>query len=154
MKRIFATLLAIAFSIACSAQWKQPQQPAQDPDVPAYHSGPPAKDEKLPPILTPDKLAPDNRKLPFQPRAYELAAKVPRVLYQQPCYCFCSKSVGHTSLHSCFESEHGSHCSVCMSEAFYSYKMTKAGKTPAEIRQGIMKGEWKQINLQDAANMQ
>src|SRR5437899_1609008 len=106
MKRIFATLLAIAFSIACSAQWKQPEQPAQEPEVPAYHSGPPAKSEKLPPILTPDKLAPENRKLAYQPRSYELAAKVPRVLYQQPCYCFCSKSVGHTSLHSCFESEH------------------------------------------------
>jgi hypothetical protein len=29
--------------------------------------------------------------------------------------------------------------------------MTRKGKTPAQIRQGIMKGEWKTVDLQAAA---
>jgi hypothetical protein len=31
--------------------------------------------------------------------------------------------------------------------------MTKKGKTPAQIRQGIMKGDWKLVDLQTAASM-
>jgi hypothetical protein len=32
-----------------------------------------------------------------------------------------------------------------MAEALYSYEQTKKGKTPAQIREAILKGEWKQI---------
>jgi hypothetical protein len=31
--------------------------------------------------------------------------------------------------------------------------MNKKGKTAAQIRQGIMKGEWKQVDLQTAASI-
>jgi hypothetical protein len=30
----------------------------------------------------------------------------------------------------------------------YSYQQTKLGKTPAEIRAGIMAGKWKQVDLE------
>ena len=83
--------------------------------------------------------------------SYALAARVKKVLYQQPCYCHCDRSVGHGSLLDCFTSKHGSMCNVCMGEALYSYEQTKKGKTPAQIRDGIEKGEWKQI---DAAKYQ
>jgi hypothetical protein len=89
-----------------------------------------------------------------QARAYELAEKIPNVLYQQPCYCHCDRSVGHTSLHSCFESTHAAHCDACMKEAFYAYQMTKQKKTPAQIREGIIRGEWEKIDLETAVNMQ
>ena len=89
-----------------------------------------------------------NAQYPFQSHAYELAAKIPAVLHQQPCYCYCDRGMGHNSLHSCFEGTHGAQCSVCLKELYYSYSMNKRGKTAAQIRQGIMKGEWKQIDLQ------
>jgi hypothetical protein len=40
-----------------------------------------------------------------------------------------------------------------MKELYYSYAQTKKGKTAAQIRQGITKGEWKQVDLESAATM-
>src|SRR5262249_48888424 len=74
-----------------------------------------------------------------------------KVLYQQPCYCHCDRSVGHSSLLDCFTSKHGSGCNICMAETLYSFEQTKKGKTPAQIREAIQKGEWRQI---DAAKYQ
>ena len=52
----------------------------------------------------------ENAQYPFQTHAYELAAKIPAVLHQQPCYCYCDRGMGHNSLHSCFEGTHGAQC--------------------------------------------
>jgi hypothetical protein len=123
----------------------------QDGVVPNYNAGPPAKGATLPPILGREQLWGANAQYPFQSRAYELAAKIPVVLHQQPCYCYCDRGMGHNSLHSCFEGTHGAECSVCLKEVYYSYSMHKKGKTATQIRQGIMKGDWKQIDLQTAA---
>lgn len=140
MKRILPLAAIALFAIASSAQF-------MENEVPAYHKTPPAKGEKLVPIASSAQLDQMNLKYGFQRRAYQAAAKVPRVLYQLPCYCFCDRSAGHQSLHSCFEGDHGSHCSTCMQEAFYAYQMTKKGKTAKQIREGIMKGEYKSIDL-------
>lgn len=140
MKRIFPILCVAVLAVTTSAQF-------MDNEVPAYHPNPPAKNEKLPPIASSEQLDQMNLKYDFQRRAYEAAAKVPRVLYQLPCYCFCDRSAGHQSLHSCFEGDHGSHCSTCMQEAFYAYQMTKKGKTVKEIREGITRGDYKNIDL-------
>ena len=56
--------------------------------------------------------------------------------------------MGHNSLHSCFENTHGAQCSTCLKELYYSYQQTKKGKTASQIRAGIIKGEWKQIDLE------
>ena len=40
-----------------------------------------------------------------------------------------------------------------MKEVYYSYAEHKKGKTAAQIREGIKKGEWKQVNLETAASM-
>jgi hypothetical protein len=113
--------------------------PAKD-DIPAYHAAPPTG--ALPDTLDP-KQFPDAR----TQNIYALAAKVKPVLYQQPCYCRCDREVGHTSLLDCFGDMHGSVCDVCKKEAAYAYQQTKLGKTPAEIRAGIMAGKWKQVDL-------
>jgi hypothetical protein len=34
---------------------------------------------------------------------------------------------------------------------YYSYAEHKKGKTAAQIRKGIMSGQWKQVNLETAA---
>ena len=125
---------------------------AQGDHVPAHHESAPPKGEKLPAILPREVLWGPNFANPAQVHAYELAAKIPNVLYQQPCYCMCERE-GHTSLRTCFETTHGARCSTCMKEMYYSYLMTKKGKTPAQIRQGIVKGEWEQIELQTAASI-
>jgi hypothetical protein len=122
-------------------------------DIPAYHPAPPKKGDPLPPILSGMDLVGPSFKYPFQAKAYQLAAKVPAVLYQQPCYCHCDRSVGHTSLHSCFESVHGAHCAACMKEAFYTYQMHKKGRSATQIREGIVRGEWEKIDLEKAASI-
>jgi hypothetical protein len=38
-----------------------------------------------------------------------------------------------------------------MQEAVYAYEQTKKGKTPAEIRAGIERGEWQTVDLLKAS---
>lgn len=142
----------LLLTVAISTPWAISEQGQPPEEVPAYHSTPPAKGEKLPPILTRDQLWGSSDQYPAQSHAYELAAKIQNVIYQQPCYCYCDR-MGHKSLHSCFEGTHGAACAVCMKELYYSYLMTKQHKTAAQIRKGIIAGEWKQIDLQSAANI-
>jgi hypothetical protein len=40
-----------------------------------------------------------------------------------------------------------------LKELYYSYLEHKKGKSAAQIRKGIMKGEWKQVDLQTAASI-
>ena len=137
------------FTLALTAQWASTQDEAR---VPAYNQAPPAKTEKLPPILPKENLWGENAQFAYQTHAYELAAKIPNVIHQMPCYCYCDR-MGHKSLHSCFEGSHGAQCGTCLKEVYYTYDQTKKKKTPAQIREGIIKGEWKQVDLESAANM-
>jgi hypothetical protein len=54
-------------------------------------------------------------------------------------------------LRSCFENTHGAQCDICLKELYYSYQQHRKGKSAAQIRAGIIKGEWRQIDLQSAA---
>ena len=151
-KLVYRSLtLAFLFlvTLTMSAQWVSQQE---EGGVPAYNSAPPPKGTKLPAILTKADLWGADAQSPFQTHAYELAAKIPNVIHQQPCYCYCDR-MGHNSLHSCFESAHGAHCSTCLKEAYYAYLEHKKGKTAAQIRAGIIKGDWQQIDLQTAASI-
>ncbi len=95
------------------------------PPVPAYNKSAPPKGAKLPPILPEVELWGPSFQYPVQKHAYMLAAKIGDVLYQQPCYCYCDRSVGHHSLRSCYESTHGAECGTCLRELCYSHQMTK-----------------------------
>ena len=113
--------------------------PSEEP-VPAYHTGPPTGD--LPQTMDPEEFG-----HPVIKNAYALAGKVKKVLYQEPCYCHCDRSQGHGSLLDCFVSRHGSGCETCVKEAFYSYEETRRGKTPGQIRDSILHGEWQSVDL-------
>ena len=139
MKRLFSLALISMVSIGGMAQWAQPG------DMPAYNSGPPPAGKKLPPILAGAQLA--NFQHPVMVKAYQAAARIPKVLHQLPCYCYCDRSHGHNSLHSCFESEHGASCSTCMKEALFAEQETKKGKTPRQIRIEIIRGDFNKIDL-------
>ena len=121
-------------------------------DVPAFNKTVPAI---LPPILKPSELK-TKTSADFQTHAYELAAKpgMARLAAQMPCYCHCDRSLGHTSLHSCFSNkdEHGAVCGTCLQEMYYTYQMHQKGWTAKQIRDGIMKGDWKDIDLQTVTN--
>jgi hypothetical protein len=147
--RFLTLVFLFAVTLTVSAQW-----PAQEDEggIPAYNAGPPSKGTKLPAILTKADLWGADAQYPYQTRAYELAAKIPVVLHQQPCYCYCDR-MGHNSLHSCFEGTHGARCSTCLRELYYAYQQNKKGKTAAQIRAGIINGDWKTIDLQTAAKM-
>ena len=107
--------------MAASAQWTNPPD-----DVPAYNATAPVK--PLPPVLSGDQLTGIYFTHPYQVTAYKMAAAIPAVLHQQPCYCHCDRALRHNSLHSCFEGTHGATCSTCMKEAVYAYQQTKKGR--------------------------
>ena len=140
-------LVVIVFATA--APWANTENEAP---VPAYNAGPPARGSKLPAILMKDQLWGANAQYAYQSHAYELAAKIPAVIHQQPCYCYCDR-MGHNSLHSCFEDTHGARCDTCLKELYYSYVESKKGKTAVQIRRGIIQGEWKQVDLQTAESI-
>jgi hypothetical protein len=55
----------------------------------------------LPKILPAEQFS-----IPVVAQAYRAARRIPEVLAQQPCYCWCDK-YGHGSLVDCFATEHG-----------------------------------------------
>jgi len=148
--RVAASTALFAIVALVSAPWLQSESHAA---VPHFNAAP-AAGAKLPPILSRDQLWGANAQFPYQIHAYELAAKIPKVIYQQPCYCYCDRGMGHNSLHSCFSGTHGAECGTCLKELYYTYTMYKLGKTPRQIRAGIIKGEWKLVDLDKAASIE
>jgi hypothetical protein len=142
-RRFVLGLAVFAITAGSYAQWSNPAE-----DVPAYHPAAPLKVVALPPIISGAKLTGENFRYPWQVHVYQDAVKIGNVLYQLPCNCRCDRALGHTSLRSCYEGYHGTECSTCAQEAFYAYAMTKAGKTPTEIRAGIAKHAYEQIDLE------
>jgi hypothetical protein len=145
---LFAIALAIAFvpvtaTSGSSQQGSAPQAEADD-SIPAYHAQAPKGE-------LPETWKPEYFPNALVKNAYAVAAKIRKTLYQQPCYCHCDRSKGHASLLDCFASEHGSGCGTCIYEDFYTYEQVNKGKTAAQIREGIIKGEWKSV---DAAKYQ
>ena len=137
LKRGLALAFLFLITLTVSAPWASSQQEGA---VPAYNAAPPPKGTTLPPILGKDQLWAENAQFSYQTHAYDLAAKIPAVLHQQPCYCYCDR-MGHNSLHSCFESTHGARCTTCLKELYYSYSESRKGKTASQIRKAIMQGE-------------
>jgi hypothetical protein len=118
-----------------------PRSGSEEP-VPAYHAQAPAPKDALPGTMDPSIFPQAGVS-----NAYAVAARVKKILYQEPCYCHCDRSQGHGSLLDCFVSKHGSGCNICMGEDFYVYEQSRKGKTAAQIREGIIKGEWQSVDL-------
>jgi hypothetical protein len=142
MKRLLSMILVTLLAITTQAQWRPNPN-----DVPAYNAAPPAKGQKLRPVLAGADLMGPNFQHPAQAASYRAAAKIPKVLHQLPCYCYCDRGHGHNSLHSCFEDTHGAHCTTCMQEAILAEQMVREKKTVKQIRAAIMKGDFQKIDL-------
>jgi hypothetical protein len=79
--------------------------------------------------------------------AYRFAAANPDALKNVPCYCGCG-AAGHTSNYSCYFKgvkpsgeilfdQHALGCGICVDIAQDVIKMTRAGKSPQEMRAAI-----------------
>ncbi len=98
--------------------------------VPAHYETVP---DNLGPTLPPESYSGKTRD------AYKAAREIPQTLAQLPCYCHCDRSMGHKSLHSCYEDDHAAHCAVCVDEALLAYRLQKEqGLSPAQIREHII----------------
>jgi len=148
MKKFWAGAALAIITLATSSQWSNAQWTNPSNDVPAYNNGAPTK--PLPPLMAGKQITGPYFAHSYQVTAYQMANKIPNVLYQIPCYCRCDRAMGHNSLHSCFEGTHGAECSTCMREAVYAYQQTKKGWTPKQIRAGIEKGDWELIDIDSA----
>jgi len=138
---VLAILLAAAMTHA--------QFVNQAAEVPAFHPAPPKAGAALPPILTQKQLAEQGMIAPAQVASYKAAARASSVVYQMPCYCYCDRNHGHSSLRSCFEGTHGANCGTCMQEALYSYRQSQKGWSAKMIRDGILRGDFKLLDLQN-----
>ena len=136
-------LFAVALALLLLPQKSLSHAPAQsdaDDAIPAFHPQPPTG-------ALPATMSPATFSDPVVQNAYAVAARVKKVLYQQPCYCHCDRSQGHASLLDCFVSKHGSGCEICVREDLYSYEQSRKGKSPAQIRDGIIRGEWQSVDI-------
>ena len=150
MKYVASVLIVLFAAVMIHGQFKE----GMDNAVPAYHALAPAKGDALPPLMTQEQLAAAGLTQPAQKQSYKAAARVSSILYQQPCYCYCDRHAGHTSLRSCFENAHGANCGTCMAEALYTYQMSKKGWTPKAIRDSIIRGDFKTVDLQNPEPVQ
>jgi hypothetical protein len=143
--KYLAGIFALVFAVSIThGQYAASQNP-----MPAFNDHAPKKTDSVPPVLTQQQLAENGMTIAAQKEGYKAASKYGNVLYQLPCYCYCDRNHGHKSLHSCFEGTHGGNCGTCIAEALYAAKMTKKGWTVKQIREGIIRGDWKQIDLQN-----
>ena len=137
---------AILFALALSLVLLPPgaasgsAQTAPAGPVPAHHRA--APDGPLPATLSP-ALFTD----PVIQNAYAIAARIKKTLYQQPCYCHCDRSIGHGSLLDCYVSQHATGCDICVRETFYASEQQRKGKTPAQIRAGIIRADWEKMDI-------
>lgn len=69
--------------------------------------------------------------------AYAVAREIPEVLDHMHCYCDCKKKHNHKSLLTCYVTEHGAECDICIDEAIRAYELYKQGKDILTIRKMI-----------------
>ena len=113
------------------AESKTSTQPGQaQARVPAFQDK--RSVSALPPTLQPEQFFGPTRE------AYRVVKEIPETIAQLPCYCHCDQSIGHKSLHSCFQDTHASQCTVCVNEALIAYNLQRNGMTPSQIRERII----------------
>jgi hypothetical protein len=147
-KKLFGGILLVAVALglalipqqASSRSAKNLSQDINPEPVPAFHNSVPAG--PLPATLS-SSLFTD----PVAQNAYSIAARIKKILYQEPCYCHCDRSQGHGSLLDCYAGKHAAVCGVCEREDFYAYEQSHNGKSAAQIRDGIERGDWQSVDI-------
>lgn len=139
--RLLLLLATALLLVGCTSD--QPtavaESPKQDAPVPAHFQ---TEQEALP---LPRTLAATVFSDPKLAKVYEIAERIPAVLAQQPCYCYCDRGHGHRSLLDCQRDNHSAGCAVCRKEVLLTDRLTRMGLTAKEVRQAIVRGDWKQV---------
>jgi Protein of unknown function with PCYCGC motif len=68
---------------------------------------------------------------------YAMAKEIPGIIDGIHCYCDCARNFGHRSLMTCFESDHGAGCDVCLREVMIAYQLSQQGQSLSQIRAQI-----------------
>jgi len=91
------------------------------------------------PGVTAERVLPPNLVMntPGAAQAYAAARNAPQVLDGLYCHCECAKNFGHRSLLTCFESDHGAQCDICMGEAMLAHQLASRGSSLDAIRRAI-----------------
>ncbi len=91
------------------------------------------------PGITAERVLPPAAVLntPGAAEGYAAARTVPQILDGIYCYCRCAKNFGHRSLLTCFESDHGSQCDICIGEATLAARLAAQGISLEQIRRAI-----------------
>lgn len=154
-KKLLLAMALVSVAMIVIALWSNDQAPVTGSAAPVAQPAPPAQNQihiheyatkgrvpafyttapdlkTLPPTLSPE-LFTGNTKL-----AYRAAKEIPQTLAQLPCYCHCDRGHNHKSLYSCFESEHGENCGICIGEAVMAYNLEKQGVAVSEIRKRVI----------------
>src|SRR5260221_14697298 len=109
--RILIALLALISLAGCTSE--EPTRTAAvsaEPNTPAYFQS--VRDALPLPATLPAAMFAE----PGLAKVYEIAQRIPAVLAQQPCYCYCDKGHGHRSLLDCQRDQHSAGCAVCRKE--------------------------------------
>jgi hypothetical protein len=84
-------------------------------------------------VLTGDEIP----RIPGAVEAYAAARSSAATLDGLYCHCDCSKHAGHRSLLTCFQSDHGAYCDICMGEAMLANQLAGRGTSLRDIRTAI-----------------
>jgi Protein of unknown function with PCYCGC motif len=139
---LIVLLFAASFLLVADRGISIAEQAVQADRDHAYHDYVP--DRELPTTLDPTEFNAN----PAASVAYTLAARIPKILYQVPCYCGCDRTQGHQSLLDCFVGRHGAFCRLCQQEAIFTFEQKRKGTTAPQIRDAIAWGKASQLNLE------
>jgi hypothetical protein len=96
-------MMAAAVLAGCTTQSptvEEKKAAVEEAPVPAYYE---SEREAQPfPSILPATMVGDPKAV----RVYEIAARIPGVLTQQPCYCNCDRGHGHKGLLDCHRDAH------------------------------------------------
>ncbi|MFN0104124.1 MAG: CYCXC family (seleno)protein [Bryobacteraceae bacterium] len=140
--RLFPLLPILVTLVSCTSDSPtsaQAETPVDQPPIPAHYQSE-REAQPLTPTLS-AKLFSD----PKMARIYDIAQRIPAILAQQPCYCYCDRGHGHRSLLDCQRDNHSASCAVCRKEVLLADRLSRMGLNAKEIRASIIRGDWKQV---------
>jgi len=77
------------------------------------------------------------RTYPNAVESYQIARQSPAMLDGMRCFCACKATLGHRSLLSCFEDDHGALCQVCQDEALIAAAVRRRGGSLEDARREV-----------------
>ena len=138
--RVFLLLLAAIAVVSCTSESPTVEnKPENEQPIPSHYQS----EREAQPL--PKTLAASVFADPKMARIYEIAERIPAVLAQQPCYCYCDRGHGHRSLLDCQRDNHSAGCAICRKEVLLADRMSRMGLTAKDIRAAIVRGDWKQV---------